>query len=468
MSSGSENVVKAPKGIMHLALVICILLGIFVYAGWRIKNREKFETANKSVAAQEHSATVAVPAAPATVMTDLTAATNPAQPVSPASAMPTLPLPAAAADSSASTAQASDLLAQLPGLPVAPAAGAEKPAMDTSGPSLSAVATTSTGAALPVADSRVSPTAFKQIEHKVAAVSEKLKSDPVASGQKVETSKMAAKPVKVAIAKQPEKMTHKSTALPVAASTVRTSERSRNKTMVVRKPVPVVEKAPVRMTKTVVVEKKPVVKLPQASAVAKTGENGKEKENKDTKEKGEGLYYVVAPGDSLSSIAEKFLGTRARAREVYEQNRTQIGTPDQLKVGMKLHLPGAVKEDAPLVHVVRESDSLPSLAVRYYGSSSAEVIGLLRKANPALQHGGFKSGMKLVVPARTIVNTEPGAAKGDGDNKIYVVKPGDSLRKIANVLYHDEERWTEIYEANKKAIRNPENLYVGTKLDLPN
>jgi len=49
--------------------------------------------------------------------------------------------------------------------------------------------------------------------------------------------------------------------------------------------------------------------------------------------------YVVEYGDTLSDIAERFLGSPNRYSEIYEANRDRISAPDQLRVGKALRIP---------------------------------------------------------------------------------------------------------------------------------
>jgi len=61
--------------------------------------------------------------------------------------------------------------------------------------------------------------------------------------------------------------------------------------------------------------------------------------------------------------------------------------------------------------------------------------------------------------------TEPApAAETSGE---YVVKPGDSLGKIAKEFYGDARRYDVIVKANPKLEANPNLLKVGTKLVIP-
>jgi nucleoid-associated protein YgaU len=54
------------------------------------------------------------------------------------------------------------------------------------------------------------------------------------------------------------------------------------------------------------------------------------------------LIHVVAPGESLTSIARSYYGDVAAWERVHDANRTLIGNdPDRLEVGMKLVIPAA-------------------------------------------------------------------------------------------------------------------------------
>ncbi len=49
--------------------------------------------------------------------------------------------------------------------------------------------------------------------------------------------------------------------------------------------------------------------------------------------------YVVKYGDTLSGIAQKFLGSQSRYQEIYEANRDRMSSPDRLDVGKPLRIP---------------------------------------------------------------------------------------------------------------------------------
>jgi nucleoid-associated protein YgaU len=51
--------------------------------------------------------------------------------------------------------------------------------------------------------------------------------------------------------------------------------------------------------------------------------------------------------------------------------------------------------------------------------------------------------------------------------KTYTVQSGDTLAKIAQELLGDGNRWSEIYEANKDSIADPNVIKVGQELKIP-
>ncbi|HXO84489.1 MAG TPA: LysM peptidoglycan-binding domain-containing protein [Gemmatimonadales bacterium] len=59
-----------------------------------------------------------------------------------------------------------------------------------------------------------------------------------------------------------------------------------------------------------------------------------------------------------------------------------------------------------------------------------------------------------------------GTTRSDG-GQTYVVKPGDSLSKIAKQVYGNTDDWRRIYDANRDIIKDPDLIYPGQTLRLP-
>lgn len=49
--------------------------------------------------------------------------------------------------------------------------------------------------------------------------------------------------------------------------------------------------------------------------------------------------YIIAPGDTLSSIAKRLLGSTQHADDIYRANRDRLASPDDLRVGQTIRIP---------------------------------------------------------------------------------------------------------------------------------
>lgn len=94
--------------------------------------------------------------------------------------------------------------------------------------------------------------------------------------------------------------------------------------------------------------------------------------------------YTAQPGDSYWSIAVKFLGDGRRYKEILELN--QIENPNILLVGQVLKLP---EKDMPKAHTVEAGDTLWSIATRYLGDGARypEIMEANRLKTPVILVG---------------------------------------------------------------------------------
>lgn len=56
---------------------------------------------------------------------------------------------------------------------------------------------------------------------------------------------------------------------------------------------------------------------------------------------------------------------------------------------------------------------------------------------------------------------------GDGRTRRYTVESGDTLSRIAERYYGEPSKWRLIYEANRDTISNPDLIYPGQELQIP-
>lgn len=125
----------------------------------------------------------------------------------------------------------------------------------------------------------------------------------------------------------------------------------------------------------------------------------------------------VDPGDNLSTLADRHLGSTTRWRELFEANRDQLAEPDQVRAGMTLRMPGG-RATAP-----HRSPKQPSHK----------------------QHDRNRSEAP----------------------RIYVVQTADTLSSIAQRLLGDRSRWREIYQANQDHLSSPDAIRSGQELTIP-
>ncbi|HUQ49688.1 MAG TPA: LysM peptidoglycan-binding domain-containing protein [Terriglobales bacterium] len=64
-------------------------------------------------------------------------------------------------------------------------------------------------------------------------------------------------------------------------------------------------------------------------------------------------------------------------------------------------------------------------------------------------------------------DVKSGSSSTSDSEKMYVVKSGDSLSKIAKQEYGDANQWRKIFEANKDQIKNPDMIHPGQELKIP-
>jgi len=123
------------------------------------------------------------------------------------------------------------------------------------------------------------------------------------------------------------------------------------------------------------------------------------------------------PGDTLSQISERALGTSRRWREILELNSDQLESEHDLRAGMVLRLPRDRGETA---------------------SSTA---------------------------AQTTTDSDRTTQTPSANQ--YKIRPGDTLYSIARRTLGDGERWRDIYNNNRQRIPDADRLPVGVTLTIP-
>ena len=58
-------------------------------------------------------------------------------------------------------------------------------------------------------------------------------------------------------------------------------------------------------------------------------------------------------------------------------------------------------------------------------------------------------------------------AKPEAEARLYTVKKGDTLSKIAKEVYGKSGEYNKIFEANKPMLKDPDHIYPGQVLRIP-
>ena len=237
--------------------------------------------------------------------------------------------------------------------------------------------------------------------------------------------------------------------------------------------------------------------------------------------------HTIQPGDTLSSLAGKYLGSQNRFQEIFDHNRNVLTSPDRLPEGVVLSIPAATPEtrrtttvsrtQSPVTHeVLRPTGDLDSIEpispddagdAEYPRSVSIESDGA-NVPEPPLPGNHSEPGSetksgetkasdlkrKFIAPsrlpfshsaARTSASRKATDSKSDGTKistdiqapdpahedsgvkQTYVVRKGDSLERISQKIYGNSRRATDIYNANRSKLARPDAVREGLELELP-
>ena len=147
--------------------------------------------------------------------------------------------------------------------------------------------------------------------------------------------------------------------------------------------------------------------------------------------------YKAQPGDSLSKLASKYLGSASKANReaIVRANPSLQQNPDKIVAGRTYYLPAPVTTS-------------PDVAV---GSASA---------SPQAADGASPATPVAVAPA-----SAPAAA---ADNFTwYTVKENDNLWKIAAEQLGSGNAWTQIRDLNQDVLKGQDRLSPNMRIKLP-
>lgn len=130
------------------------------------------------------------------------------------------------------------------------------------------------------------------------------------------------------------------------------------------------------------------------------------------------ISYTVTTGDTLTELAQDYMGSTRRWQELYDLNREVIRDPDRLIIGTVIRIPSRSGRNTPV--------------------------------EPPTQG-----------PARS--NGTP----SDAEYVSYTIQAGDTLTELAQEYMGTMRRWQELYDLNRDVIRDPDRPLIGTVIRIP-
>ncbi|OON86676.1 hypothetical protein BXO88_06700 [Oribacterium sp. C9] len=107
--------------------------------------------------------------------------------------------------------------------------------------------------------------------------------------------------------------------------------------------------------------------------------------------------------------------------------------------------------------------------LRSIGLSDTDIDRIKTILYTAVAQAAANASKTAAAPdtSETALEQDIASEKSEAEEaRIYVVKSGDTLQRIAKREYGDSKKWKDIYELNKDTIKNPNRIDIGQKIKI--
>ncbi len=126
--------------------------------------------------------------------------------------------------------------------------------------------------------------------------------------------------------------------------------------------------------------------------------------------------------------------------------------------------PAAQEIANQLLARIQENANITGLTVNYNGDTdTVELTGTApnqAEREKAILAAGNVQHVAQVIDHITVQEPEP-------ESRMYTVKSGDTLSKIAKEMYGNANEYNKIFEANRPLLSHPDKIYPGQVLRIP-
>jgi nucleoid-associated protein YgaU len=170
----------------------------------------------------------------------------------------------------------------------------------------------------------------------------------------------------------------------------------------------------------------------------------------------EEVLHDVGSGESLWSLAERYLGSGVRYPEIRDRNRDLLKGGELIREGMRLRIPvpPAGRPGAP--------DSPPDPGLSQDAGPSKKLKPppgpVDRDVAPHSQEDGSETGRR----------GRPAPPAAERGLVLHRVEPNENLTTIAQAYYPGDARgWSRIFAGNRDQLESPDRIRHGMTLKIP-
>lgn len=178
------------------------------------------------------------------------------------------------------------------------------------------------------------------------------------------------------------------------------------------------------------------------------------------------LLYFKEQIKETEKIEEKEEVPKKQDTELNQKSEKKEEAPKKQNTEIKQE---EVKQEIKeRIHIVVKGDTMGSIATKYYGNNASRTaLYNYNKDAFAKTKGKLVIGMKLRIPEKINGQNRLAIPELKQNEKLYIVKLGDTLSKIARKVYKDGSKYKIIYERNRDRIKNVNMIYVGQEIVIP-
>ncbi|ELA08161.1 LysM domain/BON superfamily protein [Moraxella macacae 0408225] len=162
-------------------------------------------------------------------------------------------------------------------------------------------------------------------------------------------------------------------------------------------------------------------------------------------------------------IGDKIFNRDKKPQADTTQTPTQTATPVQAPTETTQE-PSAQEIANLLLARIQANATIDGLSVHY--NSATDTVNVSGTASnqaereKAILAAGNVQYVATVVDNISVIAAEP-------ESRMYTVKSGDTLSKIAKEMYGNANEYHKIFAANQPLLSHPDKIYVGQVLRIP-